>query len=75
VNHHRTRAGFTVGFVLEEQTGRPAAEGADGFDLESYPKAYPTVVAGITEYFQPGRTVDDLFADCLALIIGGAPKS
>jgi TetR/AcrR family tetracycline transcriptional repressor len=27
------------------------------------------VVAGITEYFQPGRTVDDLFGDCLQLII------
>jgi TetR/AcrR family tetracycline transcriptional repressor len=30
------------------------------------------VVAGITEYFQPGRTVDDLFRDCLELIIEGA---
>jgi hypothetical protein len=27
------------------------------------------VVAGITAYFEPGRTVDDLFRDCLHLII------
>jgi TetR/AcrR family tetracycline transcriptional repressor len=27
------------------------------------------VVAGITAYFEPGRTVDDLFRDCLELII------
>ena len=62
---------FTVGFVLEEQTGTPTAEDANTFDLDSYAKAYPTVIAGITEYFEPGRTVDDLYADCLALIIGG----
>jgi TetR/AcrR family transcriptional regulator, tetracycline repressor protein len=29
------------------------------------------VIAGITEYFQPGRTADDLFGDCLQLIIPG----
>jgi TetR/AcrR family tetracycline transcriptional repressor len=29
------------------------------------------VVAGITAYFEPGRTVDDLFRDCLELIVGG----
>jgi TetR/AcrR family tetracycline transcriptional repressor len=27
------------------------------------------VMAGITEYFQPGRTVDDLFHDCLLEIV------
>jgi hypothetical protein len=27
------------------------------------------VVAGITAYFQPGRTVDVLFTDCLQLIV------
>jgi Tetracyclin repressor-like, C-terminal domain len=62
---------FTVGFVLEEQTGLPTVVDANVFDLDSYAKAYPTVIAGVTEYFEPGRTVDDLFADCLALIIGG----
>ncbi|MFI6316553.1 TetR/AcrR family transcriptional regulator C-terminal domain-containing protein [Nonomuraea sp. NPDC050556] len=60
---------FTVGFVLEEQApgGPPDTE---GFDLDAYTAAYPTVIAGISEYFQPGRTVDDLFRDCLEQIIG-----
>jgi TetR/AcrR family tetracycline transcriptional repressor len=30
------------------------------------------VVAGITEYFRPGRTVDDLFRECLDVVIAGA---
>ena len=63
---------FTVGHVLEEQTGRPAAESAQDFDVEAFAKAYPTVVAGITEYFRPGATPDDLFRDCLGVIIHGA---
>ena len=43
-----------------------------GFDMAEFTAAYPTVVAGITEYFRPGRTVDDLFRDCLDVIIEGA---
>ncbi|MEV0838004.1 TetR/AcrR family transcriptional regulator C-terminal domain-containing protein [Actinocatenispora sera] len=63
---------FTVGHVLEEQSGRPAATSAPDFDLEAFTQAHPTVVAGITEYFQDGRTPDDLFRDCLNVIIRGA---
>lgn len=63
---------FTVGHVLEEQTGRPTAESAEDFDLGAFSQAYPTVVAGITEYFQQGRTADDLFRDCLSVIVRGA---
>ncbi|GIG23603.1 hypothetical protein Cch01nite_43270 [Cellulomonas chitinilytica] len=63
---------FTVGHVLEEQTGRPAADSAQDFDLEAFTQAHPTVVAGIAEYFQHGRTPDDLFRDCLGVIIRGA---
>jgi len=33
------------------------------------------VVAAITEYFQHDHTVDDLFRDCLGVIIEGATKS
>lgn len=57
---------FTVGYVLEEQAGPPDV---DDFDLAAYTASYPTVIAGIAEYFQPGRTVDDLFRDCLKQII------
>lgn len=62
---------FTVGHALEEQAPRPDTE-AQGFDMAAFTAEHPTVVAGITEYFQPGRTADDLFRDCLDLIIEGA---
>lgn len=63
---------FTVGHVLEEQAGPPDADATQGFDLAAFTDAHPTVVAGITEYFRAGRTVDDLFRDCLAVILAGA---
>lgn len=63
---------FTVGHVLEEQTAPPDMDAAPGFDMATYAQAYPTVVAAITEYFQDDRTVDDLFRDCLKVIIKGA---
>jgi AcrR family transcriptional regulator len=56
---------FTIGHVLEEQAPRPDADALDGFDMTTFTERYPTVVAGITEYFRPGRSVDDLFRECL----------
>ena len=63
---------FTVGHVLEEQNGIPAAGSADDFDLDAFARDHPTVLAGITEYFQDGRTPDDLFRDCLDVVVRGA---
>ncbi|GAA1369196.1 TetR/AcrR family transcriptional regulator C-terminal domain-containing protein [Catellatospora chokoriensis] len=63
---------FTVGHVLEEQAPRPDAEGLKDFDMAAFAEQHPTVVAAVTEYFQPGRTVDDLFRDCLGVVIAGA---
>jgi TetR/AcrR family transcriptional regulator, tetracycline repressor protein len=63
---------FTIGHVLEEQAPRPDADAVKDFDMAAFTEEHPTVVAGITEYFQPGRTVDDLFRECLELIIEGA---
>jgi TetR/AcrR family transcriptional regulator, tetracycline repressor protein len=60
---------FTVGHVLEEQAPRPSGE---GFDLEAFAQSHPTLIAGITDYFQDGATVDDLFDDCLDVVIAGA---
>ncbi len=37
--------------------------------MAAYTAAYPTVIAGVTEYFQGGQTVDDLFRDCLEQIV------
>jgi TetR/AcrR family tetracycline transcriptional repressor len=58
---------MTIGFVLEEQGPRPDEEAARSFDLT----AYPTMIAAITEYYRPGRTVDDLFLECLTLVVEG----
>jgi TetR/AcrR family transcriptional regulator, tetracycline repressor protein len=61
---------FTIGHVLEEQSPPPDEDALDGFDRAAFAKRHPTVVAAITDYFQPGRTVDDLFRDSLELILG-----
>lgn len=63
---------FTVGHVLEEQAPRPDADALKGFDVAAFTEQYPTVVAAIADYFQPGRTVDDLFRECLEVVIEGA---
>lgn len=63
---------FTVGHVLEEQAPRPDAEALKNFDMGTFAEQHPTAVAAIAEYFEPGRTVDDLFRDCLEVVIAGA---
>ncbi|GAA5192227.1 hypothetical protein GCM10023322_51380 [Rugosimonospora acidiphila] len=63
---------FTVGHVLEEQAPRPDAEALRDFDMATFAEGHPTVVAAITEYFEPGRTVDELFRECLEVVIEGA---
>ncbi len=60
---------FTIGHVLEEQSPRPDEDALVDFDMDAFANRHPTIVAGITEYFQPGRTVDDLFRDSLELIL------
>ena len=63
---------FTVGHVLEEQAPRPDAEALKSFDIAAFAEQHPTVVAAVADYFRPGRTVDDLFRDCLEVVIAGA---
>jgi AcrR family transcriptional regulator len=63
---------FTVGHVLEEQAPRPDADALKNFDMAAFAEQHPTVVAAIADYFRPGRTVDDLFRDCLEVVIAGA---
>ncbi len=63
---------FTVGHVLEEQAPRPDAEALKDFDMATFAERHPTAVAAIADYFSPGRTVDDLFRDCLEVVIAGA---
>jgi TetR/AcrR family transcriptional regulator, tetracycline repressor protein len=63
---------FTVGHVLEEQAPRPDADALKDFDMATFAEQHPTAVAAVAEYFQPGRTVDDLFRECLEVVIDGA---
>ncbi|WP_327632931.1 TetR/AcrR family transcriptional regulator C-terminal domain-containing protein [Kribbella sp. NBC_00482] len=60
---------FTIGHVLEEQSPPPDTA---AFDLEQFTATHPVSVRAITEYFAPGRTVDDLFRDCLETVLAGA---
>lgn len=65
-----TIVAFTLGQVLSEQVPNPEREAAQtGFDLAAFSATHPTIVAAITEYFAGGRTADDLFRDCVALIV------
>jgi TetR/AcrR family tetracycline transcriptional repressor len=60
---------FTIGHVLEEQSPPPDPETIKDFDQETFARSHPTEVAAITDYFQPGRTIDDVFRDCIELIL------
>lgn len=60
---------FTLGHVLDEQSPPPDEDSLKGFDMEAFTAGHPTIVAAITEYFQDGRTVDDLFRDSLEIIL------
>ena len=63
---------FTFGHALEEQAPRPDAEAMKDFDMAAFTERHPTLVGAITEYFQDDRTVDDLFRECLEVVIEGA---
>jgi TetR/AcrR family tetracycline transcriptional repressor len=60
---------FTIGHVLEEQAPRPTDEEVADLDLAAFAEQYPTVLTAVQEYFEDGRTVDDLFRDTLKIII------
>jgi TetR/AcrR family tetracycline transcriptional repressor len=59
----------TVGHVLAEQAPPPDEHAVKAFDMDAFATRHPTVVAGITDYFQDGSTVDDLFRDSLEIIL------
>jgi TetR/AcrR family tetracycline transcriptional repressor len=65
---------FTFGHVLEEQAPRPDenSKAFKDFDLAAFTERHPTMIAGITEFFRDGATVDDLFRECLDVVIAGA---
>lgn len=63
---------FTIGYVLEEQAPRPDEFALSSWDLTEFTATHPTMIAGITDFFQDGRGPDDLFDECLAIVIAGA---
>jgi TetR/AcrR family transcriptional regulator, tetracycline repressor protein len=63
---------FTVGHALAEQSPRPESNELTGYDPAAFAERHPLTVASITAYFGQARTVDDLFGDCLAIVIEGA---
>ena len=56
---------FTLGLVLEEQSG--AVDSAR--DPQEIAARYPLLTAAITEYFADGATLDDLYRESIQLII------
>ena len=61
---------FTVGYVLEEQPVPSAVSGGE-VDRDALVVRLPNVTAAILDYFEDGRTVDDLFDDEIRLILRG----
>ena len=61
-----------AGTAGSHQAPRPDAKALKNFDVDLFAERHPTAVAAIAEYFQPSRTVDDLFRDCLEVVIAGA---
>lgn len=63
---------FTVGYVLEEQSAAPIDDRSP-HDPAELVRRLPIVTRAITEYFESGRTADDLFQDGVRLIVGMTP--
>ena len=61
-----------AGSVVEDVDGNLFLDLNAGIAVASTGHAHPTVVAAVADYFRPGRTVDDLFRDCLEVVIAGA---
>lgn len=60
---------FTLGLVLEEQSNSPEQLADAALDPREAAARYPTLTAGIVEYFSEGATLDDLFRDSIRLIL------
>ncbi|MCD9457382.1 hypothetical protein LVB00_27615, partial [Klebsiella pneumoniae] len=53
----------------------PAGAAQAGGDRADFTAPHPTLTAGIPDYCADGRTPDDLFDDCLRVVIAGAAAS
>lgn len=60
---------FTLGLVLEEQSAPPDPAAVARVDPEEIAARYPTLTAGVRDYFADGATLDDQFRDSLHLLL------
>ncbi len=60
---------FTLGLVLEEQSSSRERIADAALDPRKVAARYPTLSAGIIEYFSEGATLDDLYRDSIRLIL------
>lgn len=60
---------FTLGLVLEEQSSSRERIADAALDPREAAARYPTLTAGIIEYFSEGATLDDLYRDSIRLIL------
>ncbi|MFH8251997.1 TetR/AcrR family transcriptional regulator C-terminal domain-containing protein [Microbacterium sp. B2969] len=58
---------FTIGYVLDEQSPQP--DDADRPAPEELMRRLPNLTRAIIDYFETGRTADDLFRDEVRLIL------
>lgn len=66
---------FTLGLVLEEQAGSPDPAAISSIDPDETARRYPTLTAGVRDYFADGATLDDLFRDSLQLLLDASSRS
>ena len=60
---------------MRKQAPRPDANALKDFDLDTFAERHPATTRAIAEYFEPGRTVDDLFRDCLRTVLEGGDRA
>lgn len=62
---------FTIGIVLEEQSGVVDAGDRSLLNPAEVAARYPVLTSAITDYFEGGATVEDLYQDSIRLILAG----
>lgn len=60
---------FTMGLVLEEQSGAVDSGSDSSFDASEVAARYPLLTAAIADYFADDTTLDDLYRESVRLIL------
>lgn len=62
---------FTIGIVLEEQSGVVDSGDDSSLNPAEVAARYPVLTSAITDYFESGATVKNLYQDSIRLILAG----